>query len=111
MTEAFPPVVHHEPEQRFELQQDGRAGVLQYRRSGNHLVLVHTEVAPALEGKGIGAQLVRSALEYARQQDLKVVPRCSFASAYIRRHWREYGDTVDPAYGRLASSKETATNL
>jgi uncharacterized protein len=68
-------------------------------------VLVHTEVKPELEGQGIGAELVRSALDYARRQNLRVVPRCPFAAAYIQRHWQEYGDLVDPAVRRLPASK------
>ena len=96
-------VVHQEPEQRFEIQQAGQAGWLQYRRSGNQLVLVHTEVKPELEGQRIGAELVRSALEYARRHNLTVVPRCPFAAAYVQRHWQEYGGLVDPAYRRRAA--------
>jgi len=101
-------VVHHEPEQRFEIQQ--ARGLLQYRRSRNELVLVHTEVKPELEGQGIGAELVRSALDYARRQNLKVVPRCPFAAAYIQRHWKEYGDLVDPAVRRVPASNNPGSS-
>jgi uncharacterized protein len=48
--------------------------------------LVHTEVPPALTGRGIAAQLVRAALEYARVSGLKVQPACSYVRTYMRRH-------------------------
>jgi uncharacterized protein len=51
----------------------------------------HTEVPPADEGKGIGARLVRAALDDARQRGFKIVPACSFVAAFIRRH-PEYND-------------------
>ena len=42
------------------------------------------EVPPADEGKGIGARLVRAALDDARQRGFKIVPACSFVAAFVR---------------------------
>ena len=44
-------------------------------------------------GRGVGGELVRSALDYARSKDLKVVPACEYVAAYIERH-PEYADLV-----------------
>jgi uncharacterized protein len=57
-----------------------------YRLAGGVMRLVHTEVPPALTGRGIAAQLVRAALEYARVSGLKVQPACSYVRTYMRRH-------------------------
>ena len=65
-----------------------------YARRGNTIYFTHTEVPPALEGKGIGNELARASLEYARANNLRVVPRCAFISAFIKRH-KEYQDLVD----------------
>ena len=46
----------------------------------------HTWVAPRLRGRGIAQGLVRAALEHARDEGLRVVPRCSFVRAYVARH-------------------------
>ena len=46
---------------RFELTMDGHTAELVYRIVGGHLVLVHTEVPEALEGRGIGGALVEAA--------------------------------------------------
>ncbi|MGZ3710077.1 MAG: GNAT family N-acetyltransferase [Bdellovibrionota bacterium] len=47
-----------------------------------------------MEGRGIGNVLARTALDYARSNGLRVVPRCKFISAFIKRH-AEYQDLVD----------------
>jgi len=47
------------------------------------LVLVHTEVPTEFEGHGIGGNLVRAGIEFAREQGLAVVPLFPFATDYI----------------------------
>jgi uncharacterized protein len=63
-----------------------RAGLIEYRSEPGVVVLVHTEVAPALEGQGLGERLVAGALEDLRARGLKLVPQCPFVRAYLRRH-------------------------
>lgn len=82
---------------RFTAHADGGVAVLEYRREGDRLRLVHTGVPEALEGKGVGSRLVRFALDQARERGLKVWPDCPFVAAYIRRH-PEYLDLVDEAF-------------
>jgi len=81
-------------ELRYELRVDGDlAGEIRYRRQPGTVVLVHTDVEPSLEGQGLGAVLVRGALEDIRSRGDRVVPICPFVRAYIRRH-PEYADLV-----------------
>jgi predicted GNAT family acetyltransferase len=56
-------------------------------------VFVHTEVPPAFEGRGIGGRLVKTALDDARRDGRRVVPKCPFVRSYIERH-PEYADLV-----------------
>ncbi|HLJ50459.1 MAG TPA: GNAT family N-acetyltransferase [Bryobacteraceae bacterium] len=86
-------VTNQEAENRFEAQVDGQTGYLLYKRSGDQILLIHTEVPPELEGKGIGSALARHAMEFARAEHLKVVPRCPFVAQYLKRH-TEYSDLV-----------------
>lgn len=79
---------------RFELELDGQLAQLAYRRVGQRLVLVHTEVPPALEGQGLGGTLVRSALDTARRDGATIVPLCPFARRWLEQH-REEADGVD----------------
>ncbi|MGH2583765.1 MAG: GNAT family N-acetyltransferase [Dehalococcoidia bacterium] len=87
----------NEAAQRYEARVDGELSIIQYSRDGDRIVFVHTEVPPALEGRGIASTLARAALEDARARDLKVVPLCPFVRAYIQRH-PEYLPLVDPAH-------------
>ncbi len=85
-------VVEHRPaEQRFVCIVDGITNVADYRLSGGRMLMTHTGVDPSLQGRGIAAELVRTALQHARDQGLKVVPACSYVDAYLRRH-PEYDD-------------------
>jgi predicted GNAT family acetyltransferase len=80
---------------RFEAVVGDQVAILDYRRSGDDLVLVHTEVPPALRGRGLGEALARFALEFARTHGLAVVPRCPFVADYLRAH-PEYAPLVRP---------------
>jgi predicted GNAT family acetyltransferase len=79
-------VRHNAEGSRFEALIDGRLARCSYRMHDGVMLLVHTEVPAALEGRGIGAALVRAALDHASAARLQVRPRCSFVSAYIARH-------------------------
>jgi predicted GNAT family acetyltransferase len=83
---------------RFEARVDGAvAGMIVYReRPDDRLVLLHTEVDEALEGKGIGSRLAAGALDDIRSRGLTITPVCPFVSAYLKRH-PEYADLVAPA--------------
>lgn len=78
----------NKPEHRFELTLDeGKVAFIDYRRTGAGVVaLTHTEVPEEFEGKGIGNRLVKGAFEILQQENLKIVPTCSFVAAYLRRH-------------------------
>ena len=55
--------------------------------------MLHTEVPDAVSGKGFGSELARGLLEKIRERGEKVVPRCPFLAAYIRKH-PEFQDLV-----------------
>ena len=70
----------------FVLEVDGQVAELVYRVEGAYLVLIHTEVPEALEGRGLGGTLVRAALDRAVRDGLTVVPHCPFARGWLGRH-------------------------
>ena len=88
MQDPAPPldIVHNLDQHRFETVVDRMHGEARYQRLGNTLHLVHTEVAPALEGRGIAGALVEAMLDYAAANGFKVIPQCSFVRAWMRRH-------------------------
>ena len=94
MREAINNVAH----QRYEFVVDNWTALVTYQRTGSRVVLLHTLVPAALEGKGVGTALARSILEDIRRQGLKVVPECPLIAGFIKRH-PEFEDLVGPAKG------------
>jgi uncharacterized protein len=77
----------------FEARLDGRpVGFTQYDLRGSAILLLHTEIDPDQEGKGLGSRLARAVLANAKARDLEIVVRCPFISAYVRRHRSDYPD-------------------
>ncbi|WP_289296999.1 GNAT family N-acetyltransferase [uncultured Reyranella sp.] len=79
-------VTHNAAASRYEMKADHGLALAVYRQQGDARIFTHTEVPPEDEGKGLGAKLVRAALEDTRKQGFKIVPACSFVVAYVRRH-------------------------
>ena len=86
-------VTHNENAQRFEVGIDGLCVFMTYSRFPGRIVYTHTEVPKPLEGQGLAAKLARAALDFARVNDLRVVPLCPYVSGFIRKH-AEYQDLV-----------------
>lgn len=94
MTTPNPLTVTHDPQAgRFQLEKDGHLAVLEYQLADGKIIFTHTGVPDALGGQGIGSMLARAGLDYARAQNLSVVPLCSFIAGYIQKH-PEYQDLV-----------------
>ena len=87
-------IVDNEADQRYEAWLDGElGGIIAYLPEDGWLVLDHTEVLPAFEGRGVASGLARAALDDARARGLYVNPQCPFVMGYIQRH-PEYKDLV-----------------
>lgn len=79
---------------RFEiLVDDALAGFTAYLPRGEVLVFTHTEVDQRFQNMGVGAALIRGTLDQIRERGGRVVPKCPFMAAFIKRH-PEYGDLV-----------------
>lgn len=79
-------VVDDQAAARLEVRADGEVAELVYRRNGNRLVLVHTEVPEGMGGRGIGGQLVQAAVAKAVASGMTVVPLCPYARSWLQRH-------------------------
>jgi predicted GNAT family acetyltransferase len=79
---------------RYEISVDGAlAGFSTYRDRSGARVVLHTEVAPEFEGRGLGGELAQFVLDDIRSRGLQVVPRCPYIARYIKDH-TEYADLV-----------------
>lgn len=86
MDSSRPEITHNASSQRFESKVDGLLCRSDYRMHGNTMMLVHTEVPPQLEGRGIASALVRAAFDHAKQNGMDVLPVCSYARTWVQRH-------------------------
>lgn len=72
---------------RFELEEGGEVAYLEFEvDQGGWMTLWHTEVPSALRGKGIAGELAKTALEYARDNNLRVDVICPSVATFIRKN-------------------------
>lgn len=90
-------IQHNREDERFESDVDGGVAFVAYIIDGNEITFTHTEVPKEAEGKGIAGKVVASALAYAREAKLRVIPKCSYVANWMKRH-REYDDILHPEY-------------
>ncbi len=91
-------VTRNEKEHTFEIWIDGHLSKLDYMQDGNNFVIEHVGVDPEFRGQGVAGKIMEAALEYARQNSLRVIPMCSYAVYYIREN---------PQYSDLTSQKRS----
>ncbi|KFF00116.1 GNAT family acetyltransferase [Chryseobacterium formosense] len=72
----------------FEAIIDGnRAGLMTYTWAGeDRFIIDHTEVEEAYNGKGVGKEMLIKAVEFARQNNKKIIPLCPFAKATFQKN-------------------------
>jgi predicted GNAT family acetyltransferase len=65
----------------FYMKDNGKEiGLMHYIFSGpGKMIIDHTEVNEAYEGKGLGRQLVKAGVEFARENKMKILPLCPYA--------------------------------
>ena len=76
------------------LENDIEAGSMTYTWAGpTKFIIDHTDVNPDFKGKGIGKQMLMKAVEYARANQLKIMPLCPFAKSVFDKD-PEIGDVL-----------------
>ena len=89
-----PEVRHNAARSRYEITLDGRlAGFADYRADADTIVFPHTEIEPSLRNQGLGAELVRGALDDVRARGGRVVAQCWYVAEFIDQH-PEYADLL-----------------
>lgn len=96
MTDALQ-VTNNTDTHRFEISLDGETAFAEYSLVDHGMILPHTVVPEAFEGRGVASALAKGALGYAREHGLKVIPTCPFMSAYVKKH-PEWHDIVHDSY-------------
>ncbi|ASD62982.1 GNAT family N-acetyltransferase [Bdellovibrio bacteriovorus] len=78
---------------RFTLPIPGAGeGVLLYRRGRNNALDLYSTVVPeAARGQNLGDKLVRAALDFAKQEGVKIIPTCPYVAHWFSKHPEESG--------------------
>ena len=87
-------LVKNEKDSQFEMVVDGHKAIIVYKEYPGKIALIHTEVPPVLEGKGVATAIIEKALNYIEQNHLKLIPLCPVVVAYVKRH-AEWNRIVD----------------
>ncbi|MFN2136657.1 MAG: GNAT family N-acetyltransferase [Candidatus Promineifilaceae bacterium] len=96
MSESIPQfeVTLNESQKRFEVVIGEQLAKITYIMLGPEtIIFTHTVVPFSLKGQGIAGEMARVALDYARENNLTVIPQCPFVRSYIERH-PQYEDLV-----------------
>jgi predicted GNAT family acetyltransferase len=92
--DSEPQISDNPSRERYELRLgENVIGSIDYYTEESAVVLTHTDVDRAFEGRGYGSRLISGALDDIRARGLTVVPVCPFVRSYIGRH-PEYADLV-----------------
>ncbi len=87
-------VLHDKENQKFYAVINGKEAHLIYMILPDNVInFHHTYVPNELRGQGIAAKVVKAGLEYAKGNNFKVIPSCSYVDTYVERH-AEYKDLV-----------------
>lgn len=79
--------IEHEEDQRGGAFKIGDHAKMDYRRPSEDVMDVHhTYVDPAHRGKGLAQDLFHDMVRFARDEERKVIPTCSFVASMFERH-------------------------
>ncbi|OJW52737.1 MAG: hypothetical protein BGO67_09595 [Alphaproteobacteria bacterium 41-28] len=86
---------HDEKNKQFVAVLEGKEATLKYSilPDGKTLDYYSTFVPPKSRGQHIGQDIVKFALDFAKENDYKIIPSCSFVKAFIDKH-SEYSKLV-----------------
>jgi hypothetical protein len=78
-------ISHDQDAKRFTTEVDERRAELDYAVAGSVMTITHTRVPREIGGRGVAAELMRAALQFAAERGFSIDPACSYAAAYMRK--------------------------
>jgi uncharacterized protein len=90
-------------ESEFKFESNGRGALvieegeerlaeMTFGKDGTNLEVYHTQVSDKLKGQGVAAGLLEKMVNFAREENLQIVPLCPYVSAQFNRHPERYAD-------------------
>jgi predicted GNAT family acetyltransferase len=88
-------IQHNPGNQEFMTTRKGYVAELTYIRPEETIIdFNHTFVDEGLRGQGVAEELARAALDFARQEHLKVRTSCQYMASFVKRNQAEYADIL-----------------
>jgi len=79
-------VTHDKTNSSFVIKVDGASSYVSYNLNEGVIEFYTTYTPPQLRGRGLAEKVVRAALEYAKENNFKVIPSCSYVRVFIERN-------------------------
>jgi predicted GNAT family acetyltransferase len=89
-------VINNSQARRIEAQVGDHLAHIDYIPDKEYIIFTRTEVPEAIEHHGVAGKMVHFALEYAKSNELKVIPQCPFVAGYIHIHPKYESLVWDP---------------
>ena len=68
-------------------------GYISFEIKDDTIIIISTVVYEKYQGKGMASTLIKEILRYAKNNNFKIKPLCSFVIHYIEKH-QEYNELV-----------------
>jgi len=76
-----------------DLESNPKAEVTYLNSGENKIIIDHTFVSEELRGQKVAQQLIKRVIDFARDENKKIVPQCSFAKKEFTNN-KEYEDVL-----------------
>ena len=86
-------VKHDKQQKRFYIDIKGDNAHLDYSLQDDKIDLYHTFTPPQLRGRGLAGKLVEFAFNYAKENNLKIIPSCPFIPYFLEKN-PQYNELV-----------------
>lgn len=90
-------VEHNKDLNRFEISLGESKAFIQYGWYHGDIAFKHTFVPEEFRGRGISDKMISFALNYATENNLKILVLCTAVAKYIKSH-PEYKSLINPKY-------------
>ncbi len=79
----------------FYIEEDGKQlAFLTYVFAGEtKFIIEHTEVDPSQGGKGLGRELLKASVDFARKNNCKIIPHCSYSKSVFEKT-KDFSDVL-----------------
>jgi predicted GNAT family acetyltransferase len=79
-------IKHDKKSKRFVAEFEGYEAYLSYNVVNDIIDLIYAYTPPEIRGKGIAKIVAEYAFNYAKENNLKVIPTCSYVQAFVERN-------------------------